>query len=60
MNSIKLAQAIIRKAETDKANVDRYSQAIMALSDKEKKAGNTEDADFIAHELMEALYVAVG
>ncbi len=60
MDSVKLAQAIVRKAKSNKNNIERYDKVITALSDKERAKGNIEEADFIAQQLMEALYVTVG
>jgi len=60
MDSVKLAQAIVRKAKGDKSNVERYDKAITALAERERAMGNTEEADFISQQMMEALYVAIG
>ena len=59
MESIEKAQALIRKAPTDKGNFDKYAKALSALSDLERKRGDMESSDFIKNELMEALLVAI-
>ena len=59
MESIEKAQALIRKAPTDKDNFDKYAKALSALSDLERKRGDMESSDFIKNELMEALLVAI-
>jgi hypothetical protein len=59
MESIKKAQALIRKATSDKGNFDKYAKALSALSGLERKRGDMESSEFIKNELIEALLVAI-
>jgi hypothetical protein len=58
MDSIEKAQALIRKAPSDRENFDKYAKALSALSDLERKRGDKVSSEFIKNELMEALLVA--
>lgn len=60
MDNIEKAQALIRKAESDRKNLSKYEAALLALSELEKSTGNNDSSDFIKNELMEALFIAVG
>lgn len=58
MNNIDKAKLIIRAAEKDKKNYQKYDKALRAIAAQERKTGTAEAADFILQEMSEALVVA--
>ena len=58
MNNIEKALIIIQGAMKNKKEYPKFASALGALADKEREDGRTKEADFIAHELLEALAMA--